>query len=141
MHETPRHIDSSRKPDLRMEYQPFEVTSLRRPDEGWHYVDPAGHAHQWEWPNGKRVYQPGVTASLPTLEWVRTGTGAYPDGEEYEIGEHRCRQCGAVVQPAYTADRNRVFIPGLVSYTADGVPVSREEAVRLAKLHYGQDMG
>ena len=37
-----------------------------RPDETWSYVDPLGHRHQWEWPDGRRVYQPDQPAAVVT---------------------------------------------------------------------------
>jgi hypothetical protein len=107
--------------------EPIEVTStLPRPDEAWRYVDAAGHVHQWEWPDGKRLYRPGLTARVPTVEWVKTGVGYFPDGDEYEIGEYRCLQCAEEITPRSRADANRVFMPGMAIYYIDGEAVSKD---------------
>lgn len=119
--------------EFRMECDPIEVTSNHRPDERWQHTDLAGHTHQWEWPSGKRLYSPTQQATLPTLHWVKTGVRYDEDGEEYEVGEYRCLQCQAVVEPRFTADRCRQYIPGLRRCYINDQPVSHEEFERAVK--------
>jgi hypothetical protein len=79
-------------------------------DEKWRFVDKEGHGHFWE----------GET--LPTLEWVATGkqwVGDEFDGEEYEVGEYRCRLCGEVVEPRKRVEYGPRSIPGPASFTVE----------------------
>lgn len=110
-----------------------EVTSNHRPNEQWSFTDAAGHVHQWEWPGGGRTYRPEEHASVPTVRWVKTGTGYWEDGDEYDVGEHRCVQCEAVVQPGYCADSTAHYIAGLKRCYIDDRSVSVEEFEREAK--------
>ena len=109
-----------------MERDLIDVTCLSRPDESWVHRDPAGHQHRWLFDGVPGVYRPQAKATVPTVKWVRTGTGYYEDGEEYEIGHHECRECGAKVEPGHTADTSKQFIHGLASYYIDGERVSEE---------------
>lgn len=77
------------------------------PDEKWRYVDKQGHGHFYE------------GEELPTLEWVVTGTQWVGDeygGDEYEVGEWRCRLCGEVIKPAERAEYGPPSIPGLTTF-------------------------
>ena len=94
-----------------------------RPDEQWSYVDPAGHRHQWEWPDGRRVYQPNEPASLPTC-------GARPHieiiaGEEVRQLRYECLRCRAPVNPG------RVSVTMRRAYVVDGQEVTEGDFVRL----------
>lgn len=78
------------------------------PDEKWRGVDKRGHGHFW------------VDGELPTLEWVVTGTcwaGDEFDGEEYEVGEYRCRECGEVIEPGKKLEHGPTHIPGPTTVT------------------------
>lgn len=78
------------------------------PDEKWRFVDSNGHGHFWE---GDK---------LPTLEWVVTGkewVGDEYGGEEYDVGEYRCRLCAEVVEPKKRVEYGPKFIPGLATFT------------------------
>lgn len=111
----------------------MEVTLLRRPDEAWSHRDAQGHEHYWTFDGERGRYRPDAKAELPTLEWVRTGTYFYPDGESYDVGEYRCRQCGEVVTPRRRADDTRQFVPGIRHYLLDGVSVPEAEFMAAAK--------
>lgn len=106
--------------------EPMDVTSLRRPDETWEFTDPPGHRHRWEWPDGRRVYQPQERASLPTLKYVIDRVEFDSEGEPYNVGHYECVACGAHVEPRMTADTTTVYIPGLRTYLIDGRSVSPE---------------
>ena len=101
-----------------------DVTSLRRPDETWEHIDASGHVHRWEWPDGRRVYQPAQRASLPTLKRVVDRIEFNEEGEPYEVWHYECVQCSATVEPRMTADTNTQYIAGLASYRIDGENVS-----------------
>lgn len=114
----------------------IEVTGLRRPDEGWVYVDPAGHEHRWQFTlNGVVLnrYDPRANATVPTVRRVVDGLGYWEDGESYEISHDECAQCGALVEPRSKADDTRRFIQGLRYYSIDGEPVS-EDAFKMELL-------
>jgi hypothetical protein len=112
---------------------PLEVSMMRRPDTSWRFTDAAGHVHAW-YARGKPAesYSPTVKLDLPTLRWVVTGTGYYPDGESYDIGHHECVLCGERVEPMHTSDTTRQYIPGLSFFAVDGHAVSEDEFKRIA---------
>lgn len=107
----------------------IDATSMRRPDVGAVSVDAAGHRHPWCMSDGTpaTTYQPEERYSVPSLRWIRTGMGCDQDGEEYEVGHMGCIECGAAVQPRYTADECVRHIAGLLRYAINGQSVSREE--------------
>lgn len=77
------------------------------PDEKWRFVDKAGHGHFWD---GK---------DLPTLVWVVTGkqwVGDEYDGEEYDVGEWRCKLCDEVVEPKKKAVYAPQFVDGPTTF-------------------------
>lgn len=75
-------------------------------------------------------YDPTARHETPTLIDVHDGWGYYDDGERYAIHHYECRQCGERVEPGYTSDTNRVYIPGLRWYRINGGYVSKEEFER-----------
>lgn len=80
------------------------------PDTAWRYVDKKGHGHFWA---------EGKTGKLPTLHWVVTGkrwVGDEYDGDEYEMGEWRCRLCDEVVEPKKTAKYSSGYIDGPTTF-------------------------
>ena len=77
--------------------EPLDPFAPRRPDERWHFVDHAGHHHQWEWPDGRRVYQPDQPASLPTCTAMQVVQ--YIEGEEHRTVRYECALCRAPVEP------------------------------------------
>ena len=106
----------------------LDVTRISRPDTSWQYTDPYGHVHQW-WCEGKPSdrYSPSERYELPTLVWVRTGTGYFPDGEPYAIGDYVCVQCRNVVVPRFCPDTTKQYILGMLHYRVDGLEVTKDE--------------
>lgn len=112
---------------------PIDVTSNHRPNPTWRCVDSAGHEHRWH-VNGAPAesYDPRLRYDVPTLETVSLGGLNEPSDidEDYEpsyVTETRCKQCGQRVDPGYTVDECRTFIPGLQGFRINGRPVSKEE--------------
>lgn len=106
----------------------IDVTSLRRPDTNWCYVDVQGHEHRW-YVKGQLAseYDPAAKYETPTLRWRRTGWGYDEDGERYPIGHFECRQCRAPVDPAHTTDLVRRHIAGPVDYRINDESVEKAE--------------
>ena len=123
----------ARYPMISIEFQREEIPARTIhpdmvPDDKWRYVDKEGHGHFWD---GKKV---------PTLEWIVTGTEWVGDdygGDEVEIGEHRCRLCGEVVEPKRKAVYGPGFIPGLATFivSIDG------ETFTLTEEQYAESVG
>jgi len=109
----------------------IEVTSQHRPDTNWRVVDAQGHEHRW-YVDGKPAvsYNPSAKHETPTLVDVHDGWGYWEDGERYAIHHYECRQCGEHIEPRYTADTNRQYIPGLRWCRINGESVSKEEFER-----------
>ena len=95
-----------------VEREEIPVSTLRParvPDERWRLVDAAGHGHFWQ------------GNDLPTLDWIVTGKGGYPDGTEYDIGEHRCKLCGQTVEPGMKDEQPKpVYGPTQITVQVDG---------------------
>ena len=90
-----------------------------RPDEQWLYVEPLGHRYQWEWPDGRRVYQPNQPALLRTCGAMQhTSIIA---GEEVRQLRYECLRCRAPVEPG--------LVGGTVQrvYLVDGEKVDAAE--------------
>lgn len=128
------------KRTFRVECDPIEVTSWHRPDTNWLYVDKAGHRHVWHM-DGKEAnkYDPAKRYEVPSLKWVFERWGYYEDGSRYEIGHHECVQCGEHIEPAYTADTTKQYVPGMRRYYIDDKPVDpktfqQEWEIERAKL-------
>ncbi len=119
----------------------IDVTSMNRPDTTWKVVDAAGHEHRW-YVDGKSAghYDPSAHHELPTLVWVTTGAGHYPDGSEYDVGHYECRECGEEVEhPRSTSDSFTQRIPfGVITCEIDGVPVTREQFEKSYAEEYGE---
>lgn len=97
----------------------FEIRSepiAPRPDEQWSYVDPLGHRHQWEWPDGRRVYHPDIPASLPTC--AATQHVSMIAGKEVRQVRYECLRCRAPVEPGRVGGTLRR------SYLVDGTVVT-----------------
>lgn len=87
----------------REELPVHSLSPSRVPDQNWRYVDKKGHGHFWD---GKE---------LPTLKWVVTGKqwiGDDFDGEEYDVGEWRCLQCGETIEPKKRLEYGPRFVSG-----------------------------
>lgn len=110
----------------------IDVTRAHRADEHWRFVDPSGHVHQWEWPDGKREYRPDQTATIPTVTRVVTAEGIDEDGVEFEDAHMECLLCGAIVEPGFRPDTHRQYIAGMITYYVDGFAVTPDEYERLA---------
>ena len=94
-----------------------------RPDETWSYVDPLGHRHQWEWPDGRRVYQPDQPASVPTCGMMQHTV--IIAGEEVRQVRYECLRCRAPVEPGRVGSTVRR------SYLVDGTIVTEVDFRRL----------
>ncbi len=106
----------------------IDVTSNNRPDTSWRHVDPSGHEHRW-FANGvpAESYNQAAAHDVPSLVWVKTDVGYYEDGSEYEIGHNECRECGAHVEPRYTADMWQQMMPGRHWFKINGQSVTQED--------------
>lgn len=97
--------------EISFDREMIDVTTLggeRAPDQKWRHTDSSGHLHAWD------------GDELPSLEYVVTGTtwvGDEYDATEYEVGEHRCRTCGEVVEPKYVVDHSPKYVAGPTTYT------------------------
>jgi hypothetical protein len=108
---------------LEIEVDMIDVTSgLPQPDEGWTYTDHVGHPHRWD--NG-----------YPTLVLVIDETYWCTDcGDEHTDDHWECPLCGEEIKPGTRGpDLFRRYIPGLTSYSLDGEPITREQAMALAQ--------
>lgn len=127
-------IKKENRPDITVIRDQIEVTSLHRPDISWKFTDGSGHIHQWyDEKSGSLAesYRPTRSYHVPSVVWIKTGVGYYPDGSSYDVGYHACRQCGQEVDPRYTADTYAQYIPGIAHFYIDDVEVSLEEAERV----------
>lgn len=110
-----------------------DVTSISRPDTNWRFVDKADHEHRWH-VVGKGVatsYDPNNRHEVPGLVWVKDGVEYLDDdGEPHYYGHSECAVCGDRVNPGYTPDDTRQFIPGLRYYRINGKHVDRDEFKR-----------
>lgn len=106
----------------------IDATSNHRPDTDWRVADASGHTHQWH-VDGQPAsgYSPLQRYDVPSLRWVRTGTGYFEDGEPYAIGHHECAICGEPIEPRYTADTYTQYVPGLRWFRINGQSVTRED--------------
>lgn len=116
----------------------LDVTSLHRVDPAWRFVDAQGHEHRWHDEHGYEAkdYSPSAHYHVPTVLKVDDEPEYAEDGEEIPVWHYECRECRQVVDPGYTADTSRQFIPGMKRETilVDGLRVTREE---LQKLRVG----
>jgi hypothetical protein len=109
----------------------MEATSSYRPDTGWRVVDAQGHEHRWYVDGAPAVsYHPSAKHETPTLVWIFERWGYYEDGERYAIGHHECHACGEPIEPRFTADTTRQYVPGLRWFRINGESVSPEEFER-----------
>ncbi len=96
-------------------YDLIDVTSLRRPDTAWQFVDAHGHMHRWF--NGSEpatTYNPESKYTTPSLKWVKDGESYWPDDDEpHDVGHLECSECGEHIKPGYRADDCQQFIRGL----------------------------
>lgn len=118
----------------------IEVTMNHRPDTDWRFVDASGHEHRW-YVSGVPAasYDPMARHETPTLMQVGDGTYWYDDdGDAHENWHMECVQCGQRIDPSYTSDMTRQFIPGLRRCLINGRTVTREHfEARLKELGYG----
>lgn len=124
---TPQHT-------YRVESEPFDVTSLSRPDPQWVHVDAHGHEHRW-YLNGQPAssYSPSARYELPTLVVVREPTVIDEWGDEWTPSHYECVVCRVTVNPGTTADTCRQFVPGLRSYFLDDARVDEPTFMAAAK--------
>lgn len=88
-------------------------------DAGWRYTDAAGHAHHCEYEG---------TDHYPTLrEVVEEAYWCEGCEDEHERAHLECRQCGEIIHPGRTGPGTK-YIPGLLTCTLDGEPVSPQRA-------------
>jgi hypothetical protein len=102
------------------------ITPTSVPDQKWRHVDGHGHGHFWD------------GDVLPTLEWVVTGTEWLEDGDEVEVGEHRCAICAEVVEPGMATKNvrsNIIYGPRtfLVSFENEHFRLSEAEYAECVK--------
>lgn len=118
--------------DFRIERDLMEVTSLRRPDVRWRFVDAQGHEHRWYLEGAPATYYAATCHyDTPTLIWVKDGEEYWEDDDEpHDVGHLECKQCGEPVKPGYTADDHKQYVPGLLRCYINGVSVSKEEYER-----------
>ena len=123
---------------LSMHRDSIDVTSNHRPDIGWNFVDSAGHEHRWFVGKNRPAiaYHPQAKYRVPSIKWVKTGTGCYEDGTKYSTGVYKCKKCGEEITPGYTADQFNVYIAGTVHYLLNDVEISKSEANRLLSVLY-----
>lgn len=125
-------------PTIEIKRDLIDVTSNHRPDLSWIFVDKSGHYHRWY--NGETLatqYRQQISYSIPSIEWIKTGTDFYPDGSEFEVGYNRCKLCHEEVNPGYTSDRTTQYITGLTHYYVDGKEVSEKEVEAIMRS-YGE---
>lgn len=103
--------------NLEMGTDEVEVTTLtgvRSPDTAWEFVDETGHYHSWT-----------KDGQLPTMDRHEVETAPAwedEDGEEYPATVeviYRCKLCHEEVEPKYTVDHSRQFIPGRSYWSAE----------------------
>jgi hypothetical protein len=112
-----------------MKRELLEATCLHRPDTSWNIVDRNRHKHSWH-ADGKPAtsYNPGTKYDTPSLVWVKDGEEWWEDDDEpHDVGHLECRICGQYIEPGYTSDSTRQYVPGPYEYTINGQPVSKEE--------------
>lgn len=110
----------------------LDMSSSRRPDLAWRFVDGHGHAHRWhEGDLPASTYRPDRTYHVPSVRWVHEGWDYYEDGERTERGHYECRDCGEVVTRGFTADATRQLVPGLQWYRINGEAATKEDVERL----------
>lgn len=121
--------------DVFEKHQEFmDATSIHRPDTSWRFTDSHGHVHQWyvgDIPAG--TYSPVTQYITPTIEFIKTGTSCFEDGEPYDIGYYACKECGDTVNAGFTADSYTQYVPGLTHYSINGRSVKLDEFMRRAK--------
>lgn len=103
------------------------MSPSRVPDSAWRYVDAEEHGHFWE------------GTELPTLHWVITGTrwaGDEIDGEEYEVGEWRCKQCEEAVEPRKKAEYGPRYLAGPPKY----IITIGEETFSMGEQEYAESL-
>src|SRR5688572_11868887 len=98
--------------------EPIDPPLPGRADELWSYIDPAGHRHQWEWPDGRRVYQPDQPASIPTCSALQHTTVIA--GQEVRQLRYERLRCRTPVNPGRVGGTLRRW------YSVDGSGRVRE---------------
>ncbi len=143
---------------LERDVQPVYSLDHEEPDPRWRFTDQAGHEHRWVGAKEARLLD-GVEAEsvtgwedierhilegdkgrlgLPTLEWVVTGQRGFDDGcgcvDYIDEGEHRCQECGQVVEPGYRDAPNPQFVAGPMRWSAKAV-LSRQQVEAMPRAY------
>lgn len=91
------------------------VTGGMEPDPEWRHLDERGHGHWWHGERGP--WASGNTAeTLPTLHFEATRCTMGHGADCRSEGNWCCNQCGAVVEPRFRPQRDRI-VPGPTRYT------------------------
>jgi hypothetical protein len=101
--------------ELHQQNETVEIRSLTatEPDPTWTHTDAAGHFHAWTRDRG-----------LPTLRvtsrHVDCGDpGCACGGEGYDVPEHRCIGCDAIVEPRRRPGPEVSYVPGRMSWSVE----------------------
>lgn len=91
------HIQPGRCADSYRQYicgfdgEPFDVTSLNRPDPSWRYTDQQGHLHQWYVDGQPAItYTPTKRYDVPTLTQIVDAPG---DDDHPAVVHYECTEC------------------------------------------------
>jgi hypothetical protein len=92
-----------------VEYEVIDVTSRHRPKPSWRFTDGAGHRFRWHDSRGPAGdYDPIENYHVQGTRLVAAeGEDGDADSSLYHLV---CEQCGAAVEPGYTADWRRRYI-------------------------------
>lgn len=105
---------------LKVDRETIEVsTALPQASKAWKATDSQGHEHAYA--DGPDRY--------PTLE-TRFGEPYWCDDcrDEHQDSWLVCRICGEAVEPGTFVDTSPQFLPGRVSYTLNGKPITKDRA-------------
>jgi hypothetical protein len=96
------------------------ATGVRHPDLAWEFVDEAGHYHAWT----KDGQMPTVDRNVERIPCRGFSCVLIHDDDEETCGGDEkvtivCKLCGEVVEPKYTVDHSRQFLPGRSYWNAD----------------------
>jgi hypothetical protein len=113
--------------ELRMEREMIEVTSnLPRPDRNWTYTDQQGHEHRYDdgWPT--------LVTVVDRVYWCEGCN------DEHQDTHLACAICGEEISPGMVGPSlHREFIPGRMSATLNGDPISKERYEELVATIQG----
>ena len=104
--------------ELVVEREMIDVTSnLPRPDPSWTYTDRQGHEHRYVKDQG----WPTLVTVVDRVYWCEDCN------DEHEDTHLACAICGEAISPGMVSPPpGREFIPGRMSATLNGEPISKE---------------